>query len=262
MAGEARMDYTTNELMIVATAREIRDGEVVFVGMRLPLLAFALAKATHAPNAIGLFECGLARDTPAASPIVTMADPPNVRGAAWAGSLAEVMGLLAQGHVHLGLLGGAQVDRYGNLNTSYIGGYLAPETRLPGSGGASDIASFAQRTVLIMPHEARRLVETVDYITSPGHGTGAGWREGVGLPPRSGPRAHGGPNAVITTLGVLRFNEEGEIFLATVHPGVTVDEVLHETGWDLKIADDLAETIAPTRDELAALRQLRQNGNG
>ncbi len=250
------MMYSLRELMIVTTAREIKDGEVVFVGMRLPMMAFALAKRLHAPHAVGLFECGVVRDEPATAPLVTMGDPPNILGAAWAGNMATVMGLLAQGHVHLGLLGGAQIDRYGNLNTSYIGGYIMPEVRLPGSGGASDIASLSQRTVLIMPHEKRRFVEEVDYITSPGYGTGSGWREGAGLPTRKGPNPHGGPDAVITTLGILRFNDEHEMVLTNIHPGVQLQEVLDNTDWDLQVADELTETTPPTEEELMTLREL------
>ena len=248
--------HTLTELMIVATAREIKDGEVVFVGMRLPMRAFALAKRLYAPNAVGFFESGVARDEPASAPLVTMGDPVNIVGASWAGGMGTLMGLLAQGYVHLGLLGGAQIDRYGNLNTSYIGDYITPQVRLPGSGGASDIASLSQRTVIIMPHETRRFVEEVDYITSPGYGTGIGWREGAGLPERRGVRRYGGPDKVITTLGILGFDEEGEMVLERVHPGTSLEEVLDNTGWDLLVADDLSETDAPTKEELAVLRQL------
>src|SRR5712692_7067558 len=130
------MEYSPHELMVAAAARGIHDGEVVFVGMRLPLIAFALAKRTHAPNAVGLFENGIVRDEPARELLYTMSDPPNVVGAAWCTSLFNVMSLLSQGAVHLGFIGGAQVDRFGNLNTSYIGDYHAPTTKLPGSGGA------------------------------------------------------------------------------------------------------------------------------
>jgi glutaconate CoA-transferase subunit B len=230
---------TPHDMMVAAAAREIRDNEVVFVGMRLPLEAFALAQRTHAPNAVGLFECGIVRQQPATEPFVTMADPPNITGAQWVGGMGDLMGLMAQGRVDLGLLGGAQIDRYGNLNTSYIGGYINPTTRLPGSGGASDIAALAKRTVILMPHEKRRFVEEVDYITSPGYGTGAGWREGAGLSRRDGARPFGGPDAVITTLGVFRFDEDGEMMLSELFPTVTVEQVQENTGWDIKIADDV-----------------------
>src|SRR6516162_4216292 len=162
--------YTPAELMIAAAAREIRDGEVVFVGMRLPLIAFVLAKRTHAPHATGVFEAGLVRDTPAQSLLYTMADPPNIVGASWATGLWEVMSFLQRGDVHLGFVGGAQVDRRGNLNTSYVGDPAQPTVKLPGSGGAADIAALARRFVMLMQHERRRLRERVDYITSPGFG--------------------------------------------------------------------------------------------
>lgn len=247
------MSLSPDEMMVIAAAREIQDNEVVFVGMRLPLQAFALAQRTHAPNAVGLFEGGIVRTTPATEPIITMADPPNLRGAQWVGCMVDLMGVLAQGQVDVGLLGGAQIDRYGNLNTSYIGGYITPNTRLPGSGGASDIASLAKRTVILMPHEKRRFVEEVDYITSPGFGTGAGWREGAGLPPRNGKRPFGGPDAVITTLGVFRFDEDGEMMLSEIFPGVTVEQVQENTGWEIKVAADAQEWTPPTEAEIKGL---------
>src|SRR5512141_2947584 len=166
------MDYSPQELMVAAAAREIRDGEVVFAGMRLPLIAFALAKEAHAPHCIGLFECGLVRDTPSPELLYTMGDPPNITNALWATRMVNIMGLLAQGRVDLGFIGGAEVDRYGNLNTSYMGDPQKPTTKLPGSGGAADIASLSKRLVVIMAHEKRRLVEHVSYITSPGNGDG------------------------------------------------------------------------------------------
>ena len=240
--------------MVAAAAREIRDGEVVFVGMRLPLIAFALAKATHAPAAIGLFECGIVRDTPAPELLYTMGDAPNIAGASWCARLIDVMGLLQAGAVHVGFIGGAEIDRYGNLNTSYIGSRQAPQVKLPGSGGGADIASLAQRLLIIMPHERRRFVERVAYITSPGYGDGAGWRERVGLP-------RGGPAAVITTLGVLGFDpERKEAVLRSYHPGQSPATLRANTGWDLKIAPDVHETPAPTEEELAIIRRYDPQG--
>lgn len=248
------MTLTATEQLVLAAAREIRDDDVVFVGMRLPMRAFEVAKRTHAPGAVGLYECGLVRSQPASAQLVTMADPANVQGASWAGSMTELMGLMAQGYVTLGMVGGAQIDRFGNLNSSYIGGYSAPASRLPGSGGASDIASLAQRLVALMPHERRRFVEEVDYITSPGHGSGSGWREGAGLPRRRGSLSYGGPYAVISTLGTFCFDESGEMTLASLHRGVTVEQVRENTGWRLKISPILNETPPPSPDEIAALR--------
>jgi len=244
--------YTLSELMVAAAAREIRDGEVVFVGMRLPLIAFVVAKKTHAPNAIGLFENGVIRSTPSRELIYTMADPPNIVGATQCLEMTGVMSLLQSGRVHLGFLGAAEVDRYGNLNSTEVrtpSGIL----RLPGSGGACDIASLAHRFVVLLDHQRQRLPERVAYITSPGNGDGTGWRKRVGLP-------RGGPSAVITTKAVLRFGEDGEAFLASVHPGIQVDEVLANTGWPLKLSPNVESTAEPSAEELQAIREYDKEG--
>jgi glutaconate CoA-transferase subunit B len=247
-------EYNLSQLMVTAAAREIADGEVVFVGMRLPLLGFLLAKSTHAPGAIGVYELGIVRDAVAAEPILTMGDLPNLNRAQWLADTADAMGLLQQGGVDVSFIGGAQVDRYGNLNTSYIGGAEAVETRLPGSGGACDLACLGQRHIIVMNHQKRRFVPRVDYITSPGFGNGYGWRARIGLP-------RGGPSAVITTLGVLRFDSATcEMVLSATHPGVTVEQVCQNTGWPLKIADDLEVTPAPTALELEMIRKFDPEG--
>jgi glutaconate CoA-transferase subunit B len=236
-------------MMVVAAAREVRDGELVFVGMRLPLLAFLLAQATHAPRAVGLFENGVIRARAAKEMLYTMGDPPNLIGATRATDMMEVMGLLQSGRVGLGILGAAQVDRFGNLNTTRVGG-----TRLPGSGGASDIASLAGRIIVLLRHERRRFPERVDYLTSPGYGSGANWRTRVGLP-------RGGPAAVITDYGLMRFNAQtGEAELASRHPGTSTDAVASETGWDLRFAPDLHTTPVPSDEELFALEKLDPEG--
>jgi glutaconate CoA-transferase, subunit B len=244
--------YTLSELMVSAAAREIRDGEVVFVGMRLPLIAFVVAKKTHAPNAVGLFENGVVRTTPAAELIYTMADPPNLLGATQCLDMTGVMGLLQSGRVNLGFLGAAEVDRFGNLNSTEVRGANGM-IRLPGSGGACDIASMAHRFVVLLDHARHRLPERVSYITSPGHGDGKGWRERVGL-------ARGGPAAIITTKCVLRFGADREAYLDTVHPGVTVDDVLADTGWKLRVPSDVSETRLPTAAELKAIREYDTEG--
>ena len=243
-------EYTPAELMVVAAAREIKDGEVVFVGMRLPLIAFAVAKRLHAPDAVGFFENGVVRDTPSKELLYTMGDPPNIEGARMCCRMTTVMGLMQRGEVDLGFLGGAEIDRYGNINTSYIGDAHKPEVKLPGSGGAADIASLARRFVTIIEHNARRLVERVGYITSPGNGDGSHWRANEGLP-------RGGPAAIITTMGVLRFGfESGEAYLDTIHPGVTVEDVKANTGWPLTVTPVLKSTAAPTEEELAIIREI------
>ena len=248
----ASRGYTFGELMVSAAAREISDGELVFVGMRLPMLAFLVARRIHAPTAIGLFENGIIRETPSPELLYTMGDPPNLRTATMCGQMLDVMGLLQQGRVDVGFLGAAEVDRFGNLNTTW--GHRHNEMqRLPGSGGGCDIACLARRTVVLLAHERGRLCERVGHITSPGFGTGDGWRRKQGLPPASGPAA------IITTMGVLRFGHDGEAYLASVHPGVSVEEVLANTGWTLRVADELVETLPPADTELKAMRELDPN---
>jgi glutaconate CoA-transferase subunit B len=241
--------------MVAVASREIRDGDLVFVGMRLPILAYAVARSSHAASARGLFEVGLLRDQAASTFLGTMGDPPNVAGALWATRMSNAMALMAQGNVDLGFIGGAEVDRFGNLNTSYVGDPRRPNVKLPGSGGGADIAILSRRWVTLMSHERRRLVDRVSFITSPGHGDGtSGWRKRNGL-------LGGGPAAILTTLCVLRFPEGGgEAYLDTVHPGHTVDEVLAETGWALQVSDHVSETSAPTPAELAAIRRFDPHG--
>ena len=248
----ATESFSLSELMVCAAAREINDGEVVFVGMRLPLIAFVVAKRTHAPNAIGLFENGVIRSTPAPELIYTMADPPNILGATQCLDMLGVMGLLQSGRVDLGFLGAAEVDRFGNLNSTQVQGPHG-SVRLPGSGGACDIASLAQRFVVLLEHKKERLPERVSFMTSPGNGDGRGWRKKVGL-------RRGGPSAIITTKAVLRFGEDDEAYLDSVHPSVQVDEVLKNTGWELHVAENVKQTPEPTAEELQAIREYDKEG--
>ncbi len=248
----AQAAFTLGELMVAAASREICDGEVVFVGMRLPLIAFVVAKRTHAPNAVGLFENGVVRTTPSRELIYTMADPPNILGATQCLDMMGVMSLLQSGRVNLGFLGAAEVDRFGNLNSTQVKGKDGL-VRLPGSGGACDIASLAHRFVAAIDHSKHRLPQRVSYITSPGNGEGPGWRKRVGLP-------RGGPAAVITTKAVLRFDESGEAYLDSHHPGVSVDDILANTGWDLRVSDHLKETAVPSEDELTVIRDYDKQG--
>ena len=249
----AKGSYSLSELMVVAAAREIKDGEVVFVGMRLPLIAFVVAKKTHAPNAVGLFENGVIRSTPSPELIYTMADPPNIKGATQCLDMMGVMALLQSGRVHLGFLGAAEVDKYGNLNSTQVEGKNGV-VRLPGSGGACDIASLAHRFVALLEHSRHRLPERVSYITSPGYGNGPGWRKTVGLP-------RGGPSAIITTKCVLRFDAAtSQAFVATLHQGVSMDDVKTNTGWELNVAPDVKTTPEPTPAELQAIREYDREG--
>jgi glutaconate CoA-transferase subunit B len=239
--------------MVAQAAREIRDGERVFVGMRLPLIAFVLAKRTHAPNAVGLFELGIVRDQPSPELLYTMGDPPNVSGAVWCAKTVDLMGLLQRGDVQAGFIGGAEVDRHGNLNTTAIGAERDhPTVQLPGSGGGADIACLAHRLIVIMSHDKRRLRERVDFVTSPGYGDGGDWRTRVGLP-------RGGPSVLITTLGVFRF-VEGDAVLVSYHPTSSVDEIAANTGWTLTVADDVRQTAPPTPAELRIIREYDPQG--
>ena len=251
-----KTQFTLGELMVAAAAREIKDGEVVFVGMRLPLIAFVVAKSTHAPNAIGLFENGVIRSTPSRELIYTMGDPPNLLQATQCMDMMGVMSLLQSGRVHLGFLGAAEIDRFGNLNSTQVTGKNG-FVKLPGSGGACDIASLAHRFVAMIDHSKHRLPERVSYITSPGFGDGSvpgkQWRKKVGLP-------RGGPSAVITTKAVLRFDDDGVAYLATYHPSVSIDDIIANTGWRLRVAEDVRETASPTSAELEAIRGYDKKG--
>lgn len=237
------LTYTSRELMVVAAAREIHDREVVFVGMRLPLLGFGLAKATHAPDAVGLFENGVIRDRPAAEFIYTMGDPPNITGAIACLGLLDVMSLLQQGRVDVGFIGGAEIDPQGNLNTTWAG-EADGRVRLPGSGGGQDIASLAGRTVLIMEHEPRRFRRRVSYVTSPGHFAG---------------RRRGGPATLITTLGVFDLRGGGFRVLS-LHPGVTIESVQKATEFPLESPAAPPVTPPPTGPELDYIRRADPEG--
>jgi glutaconate CoA-transferase subunit B len=229
--------------MVAAAGREIKDGEVVFVGMRLPLLGFGLAKATHAPNAVGLFENGVIRDRPAEDFIYTMGDPPNIAGAISCLGLLDVMSLLQSGRVDVGFIGGAEIDPLGNLNTTRTAS-SGKLVRLPGSGGGGDIASLAQRTVLIMEHEPRRFRPKVDYITSPGHFNG---------------RRRGGPASLITTLGVFDVSPK-QFSVRSLHPGVTLEQVRSATGFPVLANSPLSTTPEPTERELGYIRRADPEG--
>ena len=247
-------DYSTQELMIIAAAREINDGERIFVGMRLPITAYGVARLTHAPNAVGLFESGVARYEPADGMLFTMCDGPNQLGAAWTTGLIQIMGLLSGGRVHAGFIGGAEIDRFANINTSYIGDIDNPTVKLPGSGGAPDIAAMAERLIIVINHQKHRLVEKVDYITSPGFLDGGDARRKAGL-------AGNGPAVVITDRAILRpYGPENELHLASIHPGHTAEEIFENTGWALKSIPDVAETPVPTEAELAALHHIDKEG--
>ncbi len=251
--------YTARELMVSAAAREIADGDVAFVGMRLPLIAFQVAVSTHAPNATSVFESGVVRGDAAEGFIHTMCDLPNLNRAVSTTGMLDVMGRLARGDIDVGFLGGAEIDRYGNLNTTRVHAGDR-EIRLPGSGGACDIACMADRTVILMAHEPRRFVERVEYVTSPGHGDGGDWREREELP-------GGGPSALVTTKASFGF-DDGELYVKSCHPGVGLDEVRADFPWNLRTKADLAgdaggpveTTPEPTAEELDLIRTFDPDG--
>ena len=182
-----------------------------------------------------------------------MGDTPNVAGATWCARTIDLMGLLQRGDVDAGFIGGAEIDRHGNLNTTAIGADRThPTVQLPGSGGGADIASLAKRLIVIMPHDKRRLRENVDFVTSPGYGSGGDWRRSVGLP-------RGGPAVLITTLGVFRF-VDGEAELASFHAHASAAECVANTGWTLRIARDVHETEPPSPAVLAIIREYDPAG--
>ena len=240
--------YSRTELMAICAAREIKDREVAFIGTGLPMLGGMLAKATTAPNCIMVFESGVVDARPKRTPL-SIGDACLVPGSLMLGGLVEVFGLLLQpGFVDVGFIGGAQIDKYGNLNTTVIGDYASPKVRLPGSGGANDIGSLAKRTVIMMKQDARKFVTKLDYLTTPGYLDGPGGRERAGLP-------RGGPSAVISDLGLYRFDgDTKEMVLESYHPGVTVDAVRENVSWDVRIAPGVRETKPPTKRELRILR--------
>jgi glutaconate CoA-transferase, subunit B len=244
-------DYIKPELMACCGAREIKDRDVVIVGTGFPTMAANIARHTHAPNARLMQESGV-YDAQPKRPALSVGDPCLNPGAAMIGGLVDIMGMFLQaGWVDLGFLAGSQVDKFGNINTTVIGDYRRPKSRLPGSGGANPIGSLAKRTLIIALHDQRRLAERVDFITTPGYIDGPGAREKWGLPPGTG------PSALITNKAVLRFDRAtGEAYLASYHPGSSVDEVRKLTPWQLKVSDDAHETEPPTDLELKVIREI------
>jgi glutaconate CoA-transferase, subunit B len=237
--------YTPAEIMIVASSRQLAGERVCFVGVGPPNIACNLAKRTVAPSLELVYESGVFGAVPARLPL-SIGDPTLVTGAALVTNQFELFAYYLQaGLIDVGFLGASQIDRYGNINTTVIGGYETPKVRLPGSGGACEIAINAKKVFVIMPQSRRSFVERVDFVTSPGHLGGkrpAGWG--------------GGPSVVVTNLAVYRFAEgRGEMELASLHPGVTLDEAKENTQWDIRVAHDLTETPAPSAQELRLIRE-------
>ncbi|SFS90736.1 CoA-transferase subunit beta [Halostagnicola kamekurae] len=253
----ASEEYTDRELMVSAAASEIEDGDTAFVGMRLPLIAFQVAVSTHAPNSMAVYESGVVRDSPADGFIHTMCDLPNLNRAVSTTGMIDIMSRLQRGDVDVGFLGGAEVDRYGNLNTTWVQGG-DQEIRLPGSGGACDIACLADRTVLLMPHEPRRFVESVHYVTSPGHASDGSGRN-------THPESGGGPSALVTSKATFGFDDDGELYLRSLHPGADEAAVAADFPWEVQTAADVGEgpvttTPEPTGEELGLIRTFDPDG--
>ena len=243
------MEYNTTELLACIASRELENGKSIFVGTGLPIIATMLAQRLHAPDLLIVFEAGGIGPKIPTIPI-SVGDSRTFYKAVMAASMDYAMGIAQAGLVDYGFLGAAQIDKYGNLNTTVIGDHDRPKVRLPGSGGANDVGSLCTRTITLMRHDKLRFVEKLDYLTTPGYLTGPGTREKAGLP------AETGPYRVITQLGVMGFHDESkEMMLLNVHPGVTVDDVVKNTGFKLIIPEKVPVTSPPTREELQLLRE-------
>jgi glutaconate CoA-transferase subunit B len=244
------IEWTSDEMMTVAAARELVNGSVCFVGIGLPSTAANLARAIHAPDVVLIYESGCIGAKPDHVP-PSIGDGILSETADAVISVPEIFNYWLQaGRIDVGFLGAAQVDRWGNINTTVIGDYGHPKVRLPGAGGAPEIATSCKSVIITLRHGPRALVEKLDFVTSMGHGDGPHARQRWGLP-------GAGPQVIITDLGVLRPDvDSGEFVLVAVHPGVDVSQVVNATGWALQVAPSLVETPVPTEHELAALRKF------
>ena len=239
--------YSSAELMIINAARFLRDGDVVFVGVGQPNLACNLAKRTHAPNLLMIYEAGVIGAEPARLPL-SIGDPTLVSGALSVVGMYDIFAnYLQRGNVDVGFMGGAQIDKFGNINATVIGDYAQPKVRLPGSGGSQEIAAWANRCYIMTPHQKRRFPEKVDFMTSAGFLGGRAERVSAGV-------RGGGMLAVVTDIGMLEPDESGEMVLTGLHPGKSVERAKENTGWDLKVADELHTTELVTEAELHILR--------
>jgi glutaconate CoA-transferase, subunit B len=238
---------TSNEMMIVASARQLAGERVCFVGVGPPNIACNLAKRTISPDLELIYEAGVFGAVPARLPL-SIGDPTLVTGSLQVTNMFELFAYFLEGGlVDVGFLGASQIDRHGNINTTVIGDYATPKVRLPGSGGACEIAINAGKIFVIMPQTKRSFVDTIDFVTSPGHLAGGGRPQGwLGA----------GPTVVITGLGVYGFDQAtGEMTLQSLHPGVTMDKIRDSTGWEMNVAGDVRETPTPTDQELRLIRE-------
>jgi glutaconate CoA-transferase, subunit B len=250
--GPQERSYTTNEMMTVAASRELRDGTVCFVGIGLPSQAANLARATHAPNCVLVYESGTIGAKPEVLPH-SIGDGVLAQHADSVVPVPEIFAYWLQtGRIDIGFLGAAQIDRFANINTTVIGPYEDPKVRLPGAGGAPEIAASAKEVMVVMPQTSRAFVEKLAFVTSAGYLDGSDSREQLGY-------LGAGPTVIITDLGMLKPDlETKELTLTDLHPGTSVEQAREATGWDLRVADDLGTTDPPTEEELRVLRDLRE----
>ncbi len=246
--------YTKIEFLAACASTHVRDGENVFGGTGLPLLAALLAKETHAPNINLISEAGFIDARPGEVPL-SVADSRYYYGCSASIGLIETLGFLLQGgRIDVGFLGAAQIDEYGNLNTSYIGPFESPKVKLPGSGGGNDIASSAKRLIIMMTHDKRKFVKKLDYFTSPGHLKGPGSRKKWNM-------VGGGPEVVITDMCQMDFEPETQkIRLMSVHPGYSVQDIIDNVMFDLIIPDDVPTTPEPTEEQIRIMHRLDPHG--
>jgi glutaconate CoA-transferase, subunit B len=244
--------YTADEMMTIAAARMVKNGAVCFVGIGLPSAAANLARLTHAPDTVLVYESGTIGTKPSVLPL-SIGDGELAETADTVVSIVEIFSYWLQGgRVSLGFLGAAQIDRFANINTTVIGDYRKPTVRLPGAGGAPEIAASCGEVLITLRQNARAFVDKLDFVTSGGHLEGGDSRARLRLPGK-------GPTAVITDLGILTPDPvTKELVLTSVHPGITVEKVVASTGWTLKVAPQLATTVAPTAQELKVLRDLQE----
>ncbi len=242
--------WTADELMTINAARALSDGAVCFVGIGVPSTAAVLAQHLHAPEVVLVYESGTIGSRPERPPL-SIGDPELAETADLVVSVPEIFSYWLQaGRIDVGFLGAAQIDRWANLNTTVVGDYDSPRVRLPGAGGAPEIAASARTVVVVMRHSRRGFVSALDFVTSFGHRHGSQTRESLGL-------TGGGPSLVVTDLGLLAPDpDDGELVLTHVHPGVDVTRVLQSTGWPLRVGARCTETLPPTQTELDTLRLL------
>jgi glutaconate CoA-transferase subunit B len=245
-------DYTADEIMTVVASRFLKEGQVCFVGIGLPSVAANLARLTHAPNLVLIYESGPIDTKPDVLPL-SIGDGELAKTATTVVSTSEIFSYWLQGGwVDVGFLGAAQVDRFANINTTVIGPYDRPKVRLPGAGGAPEIAASAREVLIVLRQSRRAFVEKVEFITSAGFLDGGDERSRLGIP-------GAGPKAVITDLGVLTPDPETkELVLSQIHPGVTLEQARAATGWNLQAATDLVTTEEPAAEDLRVLRELRR----